>query len=183
MSRFALGSTFKLRDRKFYGLRGFEGKPLHPPFTDIPVGAYFIAPVLDVIGFFGRDQSWGHDMFVAAGYTMLLGAIGSLFAVLTGFADWLKMRPGSEVRRITNSHFLAMVITNVLVLTYLLHRFQMDEEVVTAGLMVHSLAVLVVMTFGAAIGGSLVFDKGYRVRMRQADDETAAPGETAFPSP
>ena len=175
MSRFALGSTFKIRDRKFYGLRGFEGKPLHPPFTDIPVGAYVIAPVLDVIGFFGRDKPWGRDLFVAAGYTLLAGAIGSLFAVLTGFVDWLKMRPGSEVRRISNSHFLAMVVTNVLVVTDLLHRSGMDEELVSAGLMLHSLAVLVVMTFGAAIGGSLVFDKGYRVRMRQ--EAAAEPGE------
>ena len=167
MSRFALGSTFKFRDRKFYGLRGFEGKPLHPPFTDIPVGAYVIAPVLDVVGFFGRDESWGHDLFVAAGYTLLAGAIGSLFAVLTGFVDWLKMRPGSEVRRIANSHFLAMVVTNVLVGTNLLMRRGFDEELVTTGLMIHSLAILVVMTFGSAIGGSLVFDKGYRVRMRQ----------------
>ncbi len=166
MSRFALGSTFKLRDRKFYGLRGFEGKPLHPPFTDIPVGAYFIAPVLDVIGFIGRDESWGRDLTVAAGYTLLVGAIGSLFAVLTGFVDWLKMRPGSEVRRITNSHFLAMVVTNVLVVTNLLMRPGIDEEPISAGLMIHSLAILVVMTFGAAIGGSLVFDKGYRVRKK-----------------
>jgi uncharacterized membrane protein len=173
MSRFALGSTFKLRDRKFYGLRGFEGKPLHPPFTDIPVGAYVIAPVLDVVGFFGRDESWGHDLFVAAGYTLLAGAIGSLFAVLTGFADWLKMRPGSEVRRIANSHFLAMVITNVLVVVNLLVRLGIDDEVTTAGLMILSLAVLAVMTFGSAIGGSLVFDKGYRVRMRQVDGAEA----------
>jgi uncharacterized membrane protein len=164
MSRFALGSTFKLRDRNFYGLRGFEGKPLHPPFTDIPVGAYVIAPVLDVVGFIGRERPWGRDLFVAAGYTLLAGAIGSLLAVLTGFVDWLKMRPGSEVRRITNSHFLAMVVTNVLVVTDLLHRKGMDEALVSAGLMIHSLAVLGVMTFGAAIGGSLVFDKGYRVR-------------------
>jgi len=168
MGRFSTGSTFKLGDRRFYGLRGFEGKPLHPPFTDIPVGAYVIAPVLDVVGFIGRDDPWGHDLFVAAGYTLLAGAIGSLFAVLTGFVDWLKMRPGSEVRRITNSHFLAMVITNVLVGTDLLVRRNVEEEVTTAGVMVLSLAVLLVMTFGAAIGGSLVFDKGYRVRMRQA---------------
>lgn len=175
MGRFALGSTFKIRDRKFYGLRGFEGKPLHPPFTDIPVGAYVIAPMLDVIGFFGRDETWGRDLFIAAGYTLLIGAIFSLFAVLTGFVDWLKMRAGSEVRRITNSHFLAMVVTNVLVGTDLLHRRGMDEELVSAALMLHSLAVLVVMTFGAAIGGSLVFDKGYRVRMRQ--EAAAEPGE------
>ena len=171
MGRFSTGSTFKLRDRKFYGLRGFEGKPLHPPFTDIPVGAYVIAPVLDVVGFIGRDETWGHDLFVAAGYTLLAGAIGSLFAVLTGFVDWLKMRPGSEVRRITNSHFLAMVITNVLVGTDLLVRRNVAEEVTTAGVLVLSLAVLLVMTFGAAIGGSLVFDKGYRVRMREAGGE------------
>jgi hypothetical protein len=41
--------TFTMRGRKFKGLRGWAGKPFHPPLTDIPIGAYVIGAALDVI--------------------------------------------------------------------------------------------------------------------------------------
>ena len=87
MKWFATGSAFSLKDRSFQGLSGWEGKPFHPPLTDLPIGAYVIAPVLDIIAFIGRDRSWGHDLHIAAGYTLLIGACFSLLTVLTGFAD------------------------------------------------------------------------------------------------
>ena len=104
MKRFALGTAFSLKDRHFNGLSGFEGKPFHPPLTDLPVGAYVIAPILDLVSFVGGSRSWGRDAYTAAGYTLLVGAVASSLAALTGLADWLKMRAGSEVRRIANSH-------------------------------------------------------------------------------
>jgi uncharacterized membrane protein len=166
MKRFALGTALSFRDRPFQGLSGFEGKPFHPPLTDLPVGAYVIAPVLDVIAFIGRERSWGHDLHVAAGYTLLLGACFSALTVLTGFADWLRMRAGSEVRRITNTHALTMIVVTCLVVADLVARFGSDARTTGAGLLVLSLAIAGLVTLGATIGGSLVFDKGYKVRAR-----------------
>ena len=178
MNRISLGSTFKIRDRQFHGLSGFEGKPFHPPLTDVPVGAYVIAPVLDLVSFIGRNSSWGPDAHTAAGFTLLVGAIGGVLAALTGLADWLRMRAGSEVRRIANAHALTMITVSVLVSVNLVIRFTDDADVTNAGLLVLSLAIAALLTFGAAIGGSLVFDKGYKVRKRQPDagTENAAPG-------
>ncbi|MEA2477997.1 MAG: hypothetical protein QOC87_2196, partial [Actinomycetota bacterium] len=36
---FSIRPAMKLSGRKFKGLRGFAGKPFHPPLTDIPIAA------------------------------------------------------------------------------------------------------------------------------------------------
>ncbi len=173
MNRFSLGSALSFRGRTFQGLSGFEGKPFHPPLTDVPLGAYVIAPVLDVFAFIGRDRSWGEDLSTAAGYTLLAGAAFSALTILTGFSDWLRMRAGSEVRRITNSHALTMIIVSTLVVIDLVVRFGSDDDRTGAGLMILGLAILGAVTIGAAIGGSLVFDKGYKVRARMTPPKAA----------
>ena len=58
MRRLSFRPALTIRGRTFKGLRGFAGKPLHPPLTDIPVGAYMIAAVLDVISIVGQDEKW-----------------------------------------------------------------------------------------------------------------------------
>ena len=40
---YSIRPTLSLKGRRSQGLRGFSGKPFHPPLTDIPVGAYIIA--------------------------------------------------------------------------------------------------------------------------------------------
>lgn len=170
MKRFSIGSAFTLRGRMFQGLSGWDGKPLHPPLTDVSVGAYVIAPALDVIAFAGRSESWGRDLYMAASYTLLAGAIVSVFTALTGLADWLRMRAGSEVRRIANTHALIMVAVQGLVITNVLLRFTDDLDETTPALLVLSLAILTLVTVGGMIGGSLVFDKGYKIRMQRGSD-------------
>jgi uncharacterized membrane protein len=171
MKRFATGAAFVFRDRKFQGLSGFEGKPFHPPLTDVPVGAYVIAPLLDVVAFVGRDRSWAEDLHVAAGYTLLAGAIFSVLTIVTGLSDWLRMRAGSEVRRISNSHALVMVTVSALVFADLMIRFSTADRSTSGAQLALGIAILVLVTIGAAIGGSLVFDKGFKVRARIAPAE------------
>ncbi len=182
MGRFATGSAFQFGGRTFEGaLRGFDGKPFHPPLTDLPIGAYVLAPLMDLIAFFGGDASWARDLHVAAGYTLLGGAAFSVPTALTGVADWLRMRPGSEVRRITNSHALLMVVVTGLVAANLVWRFTSDDERTDAGLLVLSLAALLLVTAGGVLGGSLVYDKGYRVRKRVTSPDSPPPGEAIPP--
>jgi len=43
MAKFSVRPSITFKGRKFLGLRGFTGKPLHPPLTDVPIGAYVLA--------------------------------------------------------------------------------------------------------------------------------------------
>ena len=61
------GVTFK--GRQFKGLRGWAGKPSHPPLTDVPVGAYVLVAVFDVI-----SRIAGNDSTVGAGNASLNAA-------------------------------------------------------------------------------------------------------------
>ena len=47
MTRFAFRPTLTFRGRTFKGLRGWSGKPLHPPLTDFPIVAYVLAAAFD----------------------------------------------------------------------------------------------------------------------------------------
>jgi len=43
MRKFSVRPTLTFKGRKFKGLRGWSGKPLHPPLTDFPIVAYVLA--------------------------------------------------------------------------------------------------------------------------------------------
>jgi uncharacterized membrane protein len=49
MRHFTVGPPLTLKGRKLKGLRGYAGKPFHPPLTDVPVTAYLFAAVFDVL--------------------------------------------------------------------------------------------------------------------------------------
>jgi hypothetical protein len=59
--------------------------------------------------------------------------------------------------------------------TDLVIRFGNDDDRTGAGLMILGLLILGAVTLGSAIGGSLVFDKGYKVRARMTPPASQAP--------
>ena len=56
MRKFSVRPTLTLKGRTFKGLRGWSGKPLHPPLTDFPIAAYVLAAVFDVISAIGGED-------------------------------------------------------------------------------------------------------------------------------
>jgi uncharacterized membrane protein len=58
MRKFSVCPVLTPRGRTFKGLRGWSGKPLHPPRTDIPVTAYLLAAVFDVTVLVLADIVW-----------------------------------------------------------------------------------------------------------------------------
>src|SRR5687767_3005529 len=94
---FSIRPTLSLKGRKFKGIRGFAGKPFHPPLTDIPVAAYFLVAVFDLISFISwqrnPDSNVASDFFVAATYVIIAGAVVTVPTIITGFWDWLKSTP------------------------------------------------------------------------------------------
>src|SRR5918992_2004452 len=110
--------SLTLRGRKFKGLRGWAAKPLPPPLTDVPVGAYLLAAAFDLISFVGQDQEWAREFYRAGTFTLVGGAVVSLLAAVTGFWDWLKStEKGTQARRTVNAHAWTMVTVTVLVLS------------------------------------------------------------------
>ncbi len=164
MARMSFKGPLTIRGREFRGLRGFAGKPFHPPLTDLPIGAYIIGPALDVLSFLFSSQSWAHRVYDAAGYIILAGAAVSLLTALTGFADWLATRAGSQIRRVANAHAWTMIFMTVLVLVDLALRYLgPDRKHTDLPLAAIGVVIMLLATIGGTIGGSLVYDYGFSV--------------------
>ncbi len=166
MRKLSFRPALTLRGRKFKGLRGWAGKPLHPPLTDIPVGAYMLVAAFDLISFLGRDQEWARDFYRAGTFTLVGGAVVSVFAALTGFWDWLKSTPkGTQARRTVNAHAWTMVAVTVVVLVDIVLRwFLYDGDLHTGALvLLLTLAAATLTVVGGSIGGSLAYDYGFNV--------------------
>ncbi|HWC71135.1 MAG TPA: DUF2231 domain-containing protein [Actinomycetota bacterium] len=174
---YSIRPTWSLRGRRFQGLRGFTGKPFHPPLTDFPVVCYALAAVFDLISFFSpADDAKAQDFFAAATFVMVAGFVVGLGAALTGFLDWWKGIPRdrrsgpigrakhTQVWRTINWHATVMVAVTVITLVDLLLRIPNFEEAQTqpAWLVLSVLAAALVL-FGAAYGGTLVFEYGFNV--------------------
>jgi uncharacterized membrane protein len=186
---YSIRPSWSLKGRRFQGLRGFTGKPFHPPLTDFPIVCYTLAAVFDLISYFskayvtqGSDfavigvNGKARDFFVAATFVMVSGFIVSLGAALTGFMDWWKGIPRdrksgpigkakhTQVWRTINWHATVMLTVTAITLIDIILRVSDFERGQTSGAwLVLSLIAGALVTFGAAYGGSLVFEYGFNV--------------------
>ena len=78
MARFSFRPTFTLRGRRFLGIRGWAGKPMHPPLTDVPIGAYMLAAAFDVVSWIGGDADWARDFYRAGTFALIGGVLVAL---------------------------------------------------------------------------------------------------------
>ena len=166
MRRFSFRPALTMRGRTFKGLRGWSGKPLHPPLTDIPIGAYMLAAVFDVISAIGNEEEWSRDFYRAASFCLIGGAVVSVFTALTGFWDWLKStEKGTQARRTANAHAVTMVAVTVLVAAGIAVRTLgfWDEPSTPGVALAFTLVAAAPTVVGGSIGGSLAYDYGFNV--------------------
>jgi uncharacterized membrane protein len=186
MRTFSFRPALTMRGREFKGLRGWAGKPLHPPLTHVPVGAYMLAATFDLISAVGNGEAWARDFYRAASFTLIGGAVVSVLAALTGFWDWLRStEKGTQARRTVNAHAWTMVTVTVLILAGIAVRvLAFWDEASTPGLaLALTLAAAGLTVIGGAIGGSLAYDYGFNVETAgdhpvwHRSEEDVLPGE------
>lgn len=124
------------------------GHPLHPVLTDIPIGSWTLAVVLDGIGIAtGRDElNPGADLAVA------IGVAGALGAAVTGFTDWSDT--DSRPRRVGLGHALINISATAFFVSSLSTRRSNRRIGIILGFMGYG-----VMSAGAFLGGHLVFEE------------------------
>jgi uncharacterized membrane protein len=176
---YSIRPTWSLKGRRFQGVRGFTGKPFHPPLTDFPIVCYTLAALFDLISFFSDgNPARARDFLVAATFVMVPGYVVGLGAVLTGFWDWWKGIPRdrstgwlgkakhTQAWRTINWHATVMVTVQVLAFLNLIQRIPnfSNHAAQTQGLeLVLSVVTGALVLFGAGYGGTLVFEYGFNV--------------------
>jgi uncharacterized membrane protein len=144
-----------------YLIRGFPGHPLHPPLTDVTVGAYTVSAALGFLGWLGVAEDK-----LASGWwlALIVGLIVSAPTALAGLADWLGITRGTELWRTATAHLLAMVTATVFFgLAAIFGHGGYDDGEVTGGSLFLTLLGYGTMAGGAYLGGTVVFVHGMRV--------------------
>jgi len=165
--KFSVRPTLTLKGRTFKGLRGWSGKPLHPPLTDFPIAAYILAAGFDILSAAGgKDHTWARELWHSGTYTFIGGAAVSVFAALTGLWDaWKSSEAGTQARRTINTHATIMVSVTVLALADIAWRLNdyHTKLVTPVGIVVLSAVIALLVSLGALFGGSLVYEYGFNV--------------------
>jgi nitrite reductase/ring-hydroxylating ferredoxin subunit/uncharacterized membrane protein len=125
------------------------GHPLHPMLTDLPIGAWTMSALLDLVG--GRGSRRAADMLVAA------GLVCALPTVATGLNDWSDTY-GPETR-LGLAHAGANGCAFLLYATSSISRLRGRRD--RARLV--GLAGLAVLTVGGYLGGHLSYALGVNV--------------------
>jgi len=181
---FSIKPSLTLKGREFRGLRGWAGKPSHPPLTDFPIVCYVLVAIFDVISYVGPSGRVARDFFVSGTYIIIAGAIVSLATALTGFWDWWKGMerqpstgfPGkakhTQVWRTANWHMVVMLtVTGIVIADIIVRLLQSDVGHANLSTMILSIVAGVLVSYGATYGGSLVYD--YQFNVETLDGSTA----------
>ena len=144
-----------------YLIRGLPGHPLHPPLTDVTIGAYTFATVAalaDVLGI--SDHAATQGWWLA----LLFGLIATTATAATGLADWLTITWGSELWKTATLHALANLSAGVVFLITLLQGHDdFKSGNVHTGSMILTLIGFALLTLGGWLGGAVTFVHGMRV--------------------
>ncbi len=163
---FSIAPALVLKGRTSKGLRGWAGKPLHPPLTDLPIAAYVLVAVFDLSSAIaGADSGIGRDAYVAGTWTIVGGAVVSVGAALTGFVDWLKSTtPHTQAWRTANWHMTVMLtVTAVVIVDIIVRLLSYDAASAPVVVVVLSVIAGALVGYGATYGGALVYDYGFNV--------------------
>ncbi len=123
------------------------GHPLHPVFTDVPIGAWTTALALDAREASTGDEGWGR----AADFAIGVGLIGAVGAAITGLNDWSETE--GRARRVGLLHGLLNITATACVATsYMLRRTGSRPAGRATAILGYGVAL------GAAyLGGNLVY--------------------------
>jgi len=132
------------------------GHPLHPMLTDIPIGAWTLTIILDLIGLlFGFRQ-----LALASGITAGIGVAGALAAAAAGLADWMDVNPPEKA--IGAFHATVNVSATILFLISFLMRWGSHWQL-GWGTFVVAAAGYLLVSIGGYLGGLMVFNMGVMV--------------------
>src|SRR3954463_15457681 len=124
------------------------GHPVHSALTDVPVGAWMTATVLDAAEAQTGDAGYGRAADVAIGF----GLAGAAGAAVTGLTDWSETDGAAKKLGLVHG-LVNIAATTMFAASLVLRRRGSRGAGRTA-----SLAGLVTVFTGAYLGGTLVYD-------------------------
>jgi uncharacterized membrane protein len=151
-------------------LRGLAGHPLHPPLTDVTVGAYTFATAMAVLSVLGVSE---RNTATAWWLALIMGLIATVPTATAGFVDWLEISRETPLWRTATLHLTVMLAATALfAITAGAGHGDYVDGVVGGVSLVLTLIAFAVLTAGGWLGGAIVFVHGMRV-LSLVDEPTA----------
>jgi len=133
------------------------GEPLHVVLTDVPIGAWTVAIIFDILGLILHRR----ELASAADVSIGIGLAGAAGAAVTGATDWSDVDP--PARRLGLVHGLLNLGGTAIFATSLVLRRKKSRR---SGFIVSALGYAV-MGYAAHLGGKLVYE--HRVGVDRTD--------------
>lgn len=155
--------------------KGFRGHPLHPPLTDVTVGAFTVGTVATVLA---RIGLWTDVTSSTAMVALVIGLVFTVPTAATGVADLLDIDEGTPARAVALAHMGVMVVAAIgFFVAVLLIRPDADGVIVSTAAALVAAGSFVVLLVGGWAGGTLAYVYGVRV----VGESEAPPGEALRP--
>lgn len=136
---------------------GFDWPRLHAALNDLPIALLLTAVLFDVLALATRRDSFRHASF----WTLVVGALGGVSAVLSGLEAEEHIAHGDAVHRVMETHellgFVTLAIFGVLVLWRIVRERRMGLRERSLGVVLSVAGAAVLFTTGL-FGGRLVFE-------------------------
>jgi len=145
-----------LRSVKIFLNGTWVGHPLHPLLTDIPIGAWTLTVVLDLVGLLCRQPQLG----LAAAITAGIGVLGAAGAIAAGLMDWMDVDPPEKA--VGAFHAILNGSATILFMASLVMRCGRHWQP-GWGVFAVALAGYVLVLCGGYLGGILVFHMGVMI--------------------
>ena len=164
-------SEVEAAKRPITALAGPYGHPFHPILVTIPIGAWVVAFVFDLIS---RTSDEPYVYSRGALWLIIIGIIGALAAAIFGFLDLLAIPAKTKAQRIGLVHMaLNLVVVALQAIGFVGRRGHLhDVAGVPVGFIVLSGVALALLGASGWLGGKLAYRYGVRV----VDEATQADG-------
>jgi len=135
--------------------------PLHPALVHVPTALWPSAFVFDLLSQFRAENAFVQLAF----YAILMGLIFALMAILTGYADWMDIKPEKPAWKLGLYHMILNVIVVILWCINLALRargIQTDASV-PPGLVGLSAVTTLLLLVSGYFGGRMIYAYGISV--------------------
>jgi nitrite reductase/ring-hydroxylating ferredoxin subunit/uncharacterized membrane protein len=134
------------------------GHPLHPAITDVPIGAWLLAVIFDIVWL----VSPAANVWAARGaeVAVIVGILGAIGAAVTGLADWSDSYGAERTVGLYHAGLNSLALIVFIISAAL--RLGTSDGGSVAGVALDIVGLVSVLV-AAYLGGDMVFDKGVAV--------------------
>ena len=157
--------------RPVTALAGPYGHPFHPILVTVPIGAWVVAFIFDLIS---RTSNEPYVYARGASWLIMLGIIGALLAAIFGFLDLLAIPAKTRAQRTGLIHMtLNLIVVALEAIGFAARRGELHDPAGTpVGLIILAGVALALLAASGWLGGKLAYRYGVRV----VDEATQAEG-------